>query len=134
MILSLIGLLYSSENKQTIATLNSMGHSFFFLIGTIYFEVFIECVTILLLLYVLFFGYETYGILAAQPGIEPASPALEDEVLTTGPPGLSHNMTLTNIMLGAGGETDTQRTTVKISIYIKFKKQAKQNWNLGVLA
>ena len=111
-----------------------MGHSFFFLTGTIYFEVFIEFVTILLLLYVLFFGYETYGILAAQPGIEPASPALEDEVLTTGPPGLSHNMTLTNTMLGAGGEMDTQRTTVKISIYIKFKKQAKQNWNLGVLA
>ena len=130
-----MGLLYSNENKQTIATLNSMGDSFFFfLIGTINFEVFIEFVTILLLLYVLFFGYETYGILAAQPGIEPASPALEDKVLTTGPPGLSHNMTLTNITLGAGEETDSQRTTVKTSIYIKFKKQAKQNWDLAVLA
>ena len=86
-----MGLLYSNENKQTIATLNSMGDSFFFfLIGTINFEVFIEFVTILLLLYVLFFGYETYGILAAQPGIEPASPALEDKVLTTGPQGKSH--------------------------------------------
>ena len=88
----------------------------------------------MLLLYVLFFGYEAYGILAPQPGIEPAPLTLEDEVLTTGPPGLSHNMTLTNIMLGVGGETDSQRTAVKTSIYIKFKKQAKQNWDLGVLA
>ena len=43
-------------------------------------------------------------------------------------------MTLTNITLGAGEETDSQRTTVKTSIYIKFKKQAKQNWDLAVLA
>ena len=32
-----------------------------------------------------FFGCEACGILAPQPGIEPASPALEGEVLTTGP-------------------------------------------------
>ena len=36
-----------------------------------------------------FFGSEAYGILALQPGIKPASSALEDEVLTTGPPGKS---------------------------------------------
>ena len=36
-----------------------------------------------------FFGPEACGILARRPGIEPASPALEDEVLTTGPPGKS---------------------------------------------
>ena len=32
------------------------------------------------------FGREACGILAPQPGIEPASPALEGEVLTIGPP------------------------------------------------
>ena len=36
-----------------------------------------------------FFGPEAYGILASQPGIEPTHPALESEVLTTGPPGNS---------------------------------------------
>ena len=36
-----------------------------------------------------FFGHEACGILAPQPGIKPASPALEGEVLTTGPPGKS---------------------------------------------
>ena len=36
-----------------------------------------------------FFGWEACGILALQPGIEPAPPALEGEVLTTGPPGKS---------------------------------------------
>ena len=36
-----------------------------------------------------FFGLEACGILAPRPGIEPAPPALEDEVLTTGPPGKS---------------------------------------------
>ena len=33
-----------------------------------------------------FFGQETCGILALQPGIEPIPLALEGEVLTTGPP------------------------------------------------
>ena len=33
-----------------------------------------------------FFGYETCGILDPRPGIEPAPPALEGKVLTTGPP------------------------------------------------
>ena len=36
-----------------------------------------------------FFGCETCGILAPQPGIEHATPALEGEVLTTGLPGKS---------------------------------------------
>ena len=31
-----------------------------------------------------FFGHKTCGILAPRPGIEPATPALEGEVLTTG--------------------------------------------------
>ena len=54
MILSLMGILYSSEKEQTIVTLNSVGDSFFFDVD-LFFEVFIEFVTILLLLYVLFF-------------------------------------------------------------------------------
>ena len=55
------------------------------------FKVFIEFVTILLLSYMFwFFGLKACGILAPWPGVEPASPALEDEVLTTGPPGKSH--------------------------------------------
>ena len=37
-----------------------------------------------------FFGNEAGGILASGPGIEPAPPALEGEVLTTGLPGKSH--------------------------------------------
>ena len=36
-----------------------------------------------------FFGHEARGILAPPPGIEPSPPALEGEVLTTGPPGKS---------------------------------------------
>ena len=34
-----------------------------------------------------FFGHKACRILAPQPGIEPAPPALEGEFLTTGPPG-----------------------------------------------
>ena len=34
-----------------------------------------------------FFGYEACGILASQPGIKPTSPALEGEVLISGPQG-----------------------------------------------
>ena len=55
------------------------------------FKVFIEFVTILLLFYVL--GHEACGILAPQPGIEPAPPAQEGKVLTTGPPGKSQVVT-----------------------------------------
>ena len=36
-----------------------------------------------------FFGCEAHGILAPQLGIKPTPSALEDEVLTTGPPGKS---------------------------------------------
>ena len=54
--------------------------------GTV-FKVFIESVTILLLFYVLgLFGHEACGILVPWPGIEPTPPAIEGEVLTTGPP------------------------------------------------
>ena len=51
------------------------------------FKVLNESVTMLLLFY--FFVQEACGILAPWAGIEPISIALEDEVLTTGPPGKS---------------------------------------------
>ena len=35
------------------------------------------------------FGPEACGILVPPPGVEPAPPALEGEVLITGPPGAS---------------------------------------------
>ena len=40
------------------------------------------------------FFCEACGILAPRPGIEPAPPALEGEVLTTGPPGKSADSVL----------------------------------------
>ena len=36
-----------------------------------------------------FFGPEAYRILASRPGIEPADPALEGKILTSGPLGKS---------------------------------------------
>ncbi|CAI9159747.1 unnamed protein product [Rangifer tarandus platyrhynchus] len=54
-----------------------------------FFQVFIEFITILLLFYALVFWPQVCGILAPRPGIELASPMLEGEVLTTGPPGKS---------------------------------------------
>ena len=41
-----------------------------------------------------FYNYEARGILAPQPGIEVASPALEGVVLTPGPPGKSPKPTI----------------------------------------
>ena len=58
----------------------------FILMWTV-FKVFIECVTILLLL--VCFGFlhrKANGILVPLPGIEPTPPALEGELLTTGLP------------------------------------------------
>ena len=51
-------------------------------------KVFSECVKTLLLFYVTEF-WPPRGVwdLAPQPGIEPAHPALEGRVSTTGPPG-----------------------------------------------
>lgn len=66
MVWFLIGILYSSEDEQTVVSLNNMGDS------------------------------------------------------------CKHNV--------EGKKGRPQRTTLKASIYIKFKKQAKQNWDLGVLA
>ena len=55
-----------------------------------FFKVFIEFVEISLLFYVCgFFGCEACGISAPWLEIKPATPPLEGEVLTTGPPGKS---------------------------------------------
>ena len=72
----------------SVIQLNSVPSSdlFFFLTWTI-FKVFIESVTILLLFYVLVF--RPCGILAPRPEMEPMLPALEGEVLITGLPGKS---------------------------------------------
>ena len=59
---------------------------FFFLMWTTFFQVFIEFVKILLLL----FGRESCGILVPWPGIEPAPPALESKVFTFGLSEKSH--------------------------------------------
>lgn len=53
-------------------------------------KVFIEIVAILLLLYVFWgLGHKANGILAPQPEIEPAPPAVEGKILITGLPGKS---------------------------------------------
>ena len=41
-----------------------------------------------------FFGHEACRILAPEPGIEPTTPVLEGEALSTGPPGKSLVMLL----------------------------------------
>ena len=41
-----------------------------------------------------FFGLQAYGISAPGPRIKPTSPALEGDVLTTGPPGKSLDVKL----------------------------------------
>ena len=46
------------------------------------------CIQYLAEFYV-FFGHEAHGIFAPEPRIKPAPPALEGEVLTTGPRGKS---------------------------------------------
>ena len=46
-----------------------------------------------------FFGWEACGILTPQQEIELAPPALEGEVLTTGPPGKSLDVVLKALFL-----------------------------------
>ena len=57
----------------------------FFLMRTI-FKVFIEFVTILLLFMFWIFGHQACGFLVPRTGIEPSTPELEGEVLTSGAP------------------------------------------------
>ena len=57
----------------------------------VFFEVFIEFVTVLLHFMFWCFGRQACGILAPRPGIKPTPPAVEGEVLTNGLPGKSHD-------------------------------------------
>ena len=60
---------------------------FFFFLKLTTLKVFNELVTVLLLLFMFwYFDQEACGILVPWPGIEPAPPALEREILTTGLP------------------------------------------------
>ena len=52
-----------------------------------------------ILCFVFFFGLQACGISAPGPGIKPTCPALEGEVLTTGPPGESLDMKLFIVVL-----------------------------------
>ena len=86
------------QKKVTLGFDNSTWSHFFdysfskvLLIWTIL-KSFFEFVTILLMFYGLFFfffGLKAHKILAPQLGIEPAPPALEGKILTTGPLGKS---------------------------------------------
>ena len=53
-----------------------------------------------------FFGCKTCGILASQPVIESAHPALEGEVLTPGPPGRF----LSQLVLGPSEQESVKET------------------------
>ena len=74
---------------------------FFFYVDIrpIFFKVFIEYVTILLLLCFGFSGCKAYGILAHWPGIEPTPPVLEGKVLASGLPGKSWPRELNSVWL-----------------------------------
>ena len=68
-----------------------------------------------------FFGRKVCGILAPRPGIEPAPPALDGEVLTTGPPGKPLNK-LTECLYELGcvvsaGNTQTKKTNIHQKTY-----------------
>ena len=75
-----------------------MGHSFFFLrffwCGPFFKKSLLNLLQYCFYFMVWFFDPETCGILASWPGIEPTSPTLEDEGLTTGPPGKSQRRLL----------------------------------------
>ena len=87
-----------NKTKVDLDAINIQGFSpflfFFFFFDVTNFQSFIKFVIILLLLYVLIFAHEAYGILSPQPGIEPTPPSMEGEILTSGPPGMSHTGTL----------------------------------------
>ena len=73
--------------------------------GTI-FKVFIQFVTILLLLFFMFwfFGYSTCGNLSSPTRVQTRTPALEGEVSTTRPPGKSLFFSFKNIFAISIGE------------------------------
>ena len=81
------------HGKGTVKIFCKLATFFFFILFFfLNFKVFIEFVTVLLLLFMFWlFGHEACGISAPQEGIEPSLPALEGEISTTGPPGKPEN-------------------------------------------
>ena len=67
-----------------------------------------------------FFGCKTCGILASQPGIECAHPALEGEVLTPGPPGRF----LSQLVLGPSEQESVKETWKQGSPFFKVHQDA----------
>ena len=80
-----------------------------------------------------FFGHETCGILASQPGIKPAPPALEDEVLATGLAGKPQAFTLGACMLSTLypllrlSALDHSRTETQLSLGLIPRKGIQGN-------
>ena len=83
-----------------------------------------------------FFSPRACGILGPRPGIEPATPALESEVLTTGPPGKSQDPAINIIktFLGIMANSWTainleavQSTPVDLMIFSKLFPPCSQN-------
>ena len=77
---------YGNGDAQESLLLIYFFKDFFFDVD--HFESLYQICYIITSVYILFFWH--VGILAPQPGIEPITLALEGEVLTTGPPGMSH--------------------------------------------
>lgn len=101
-----------------------------FLIWTI-FKVFIEFVTILLLWHVWVFWPWGMGNLASWPRIKPATPALEGELLTIGPPGKSLNVDLkTFLCLGISEHWMTCFITQCV-LYICVQRLDNHQWGHG---
>ena len=76
------------QNSKTIVLASPFLKTFFFLMWTIFWKVCIEFVTILLLFYVLVYWPQGMWDLSSSTR-DRTLPALEGEVLTTGPPGKS---------------------------------------------
>ena len=59
-----------------------------------------------------FFGHETYGILAPRRGLKPISPALEGEILTSGPLGSPRNGSFTRSPSDLYGHKNLRNTVL----------------------
>ena len=72
-----------------------------------------------------FFGHEALGTLTPWPRIEPAPPALEGEVLTTGPPGKSQELLYLNgeISLLSKAHDFSQRASAGLNILGSFSER-----------
>ena len=81
------GLLFHCQACAGGRCLNPLLLRFFLKNGDHFKSLYLICYNITSVLCFGFFGHEACGILALRLGIQPVPPVLEDEVLTTGPPG-----------------------------------------------